>query len=50
MLVTSDNFTQAAHERNIEAGVLSDRVLAMSMRSQFETLIIKKILCRNPGI
>lgn len=51
VLVTSANFTQAAHERNIEAGVLlSDRVLAVAMRSQFETLIIKRILCRNPGI
>lgn len=51
VLVTSANFTEAAHERNIEAGVLlTDRVLATAMRSQFETLIAKKVLCRNLGI
>ena len=36
VLVTSANFTQAAHERNIEVGVLlNDQVLAIAMRSQF---------------
>lgn len=50
-LVTSANFTEAANERNIEAGVLvSDRVLAKALRSQFERLVAQKILQRVPGI
>ncbi|WP_228024926.1 phospholipase D-like domain-containing protein [cf. Phormidesmis sp. LEGE 11477] len=51
LLVTSANFTEAAHQRNIEAGVLlSDAVAAKSMRSQFERLVKRKVLCRVPGI
>ncbi|MBD2541476.1 DISARM system phospholipase D-like protein DrmC [Coleofasciculus sp. FACHB-SPT36] len=51
LLVTSANFTEAAHERNIEAGVLlADPVAARAMRSQFETLVTHKILHRVPGI
>jgi phosphatidylserine/phosphatidylglycerophosphate/cardiolipin synthase-like enzyme len=51
LLVTSANFTEAAHERNIEAGVLIDDPLAAKgMRSQFETLVAKNILRRVPGI
>ena len=51
LLVTSANFTEAAHERNIEAGVLlADPVAARGMRSQFETLVAKNILHRVPGI
>ncbi len=51
VLVTSANFTQAAHERNIEAGVLlADPVAARAMRAQFETLVTKSILRRIPGI
>ncbi|MBD2457062.1 phospholipase [Nostoc sp. FACHB-87] len=51
LLVTSANFTEAAHERNIEAGVLiDDPVAAKGMRSQFETLVAKNILRRVPGI
>lgn len=51
VFVTSANFTEAAHERNIEAGVLlSDPVAAKAMRSQFENLVIHKILRRVPGI
>jgi phosphatidylserine/phosphatidylglycerophosphate/cardiolipin synthase-like enzyme len=44
-LVTSANFTEAAHERNIEAGVmLKDKTLAKSLISQFETLARRQIL------
>lgn len=44
-LVTSANFTEAAHERNIEVGVLmSDPGLASSLTSQFETLIQRRVL------
>ena len=39
-LVTSANLTEAAHSRNIEAGVLlEDPVFATSLRKQFESLI-----------
>jgi phosphatidylserine/phosphatidylglycerophosphate/cardiolipin synthase-like enzyme len=45
------NFTEAANERNIEAGVLvSDRVLAKALRSQFERLVAQKILQRVPSL
>lgn len=38
--VTSANLTEAAHGRNIEAGVLlNDQVFARSLRRQFESLI-----------
>lgn len=38
--VTSANFTEAAHERNIEAGVLvSSPAFAASLRLQFEALV-----------
>lgn len=51
LLVTSANFTEAAHQRNIEAGVLiSDVVAARALRSQFETLVTKGILQRVPGL
>lgn len=51
VLVTSANFTEAAHERNIEAGVLlTDPVAARTMRSQFETLVFNNTLRRLPGI
>lgn len=51
LLVTSANFTEAAHERNIEAGVLiADPVAARAMRSQFETLVAREILYRVPGL
>lgn len=51
LLVTSANFTEAAHQRNIEAGVLlSDSVAARAMRTQFESLVSRKILCRIPGL
>ena len=51
LLVTSANFTEAAHQRNIEAGVLlKDAVAAKAMRSQFERLVERKVLCRVPGV
>jgi hypothetical protein len=41
-LVTSANLTEAAQERNIEAGVLlEDTLFAQSLRRQFESLIDK---------
>ncbi|MBD1842486.1 phospholipase [Cyanobacteria bacterium FACHB-63] len=40
ILVTSANFTEAAHERNIEAGVLlEDSAVAKGLCSQFESLV-----------
>ncbi|BAY66811.1 phospholipase D/Transphosphatidylase (plasmid) [Calothrix brevissima NIES-22] len=51
VLVTSANFTEAAHERNIEAGVLlNDPVTAIALQMQFESLVTRNILCRIPGI
>jgi phosphatidylserine/phosphatidylglycerophosphate/cardiolipin synthase-like enzyme len=51
LLITSANFTEAAHERNLEAGVvITDPIAARSMCSQFETLISTNILRRVPGL
>jgi phosphatidylserine/phosphatidylglycerophosphate/cardiolipin synthase-like enzyme len=51
LLVTSANFTEAAHERNIEAGVLlNDPVTAQALQMQFESLVTRNILCQIPGI
>jgi len=51
LLITSANFTEAAHERNIEAGVLMrDRVVARAIRSQFEMLVSRGLLQRIPGL
>jgi phosphatidylserine/phosphatidylglycerophosphate/cardiolipin synthase-like enzyme len=51
LLITSANFTEAAHERNIEAGVLfTDSVAARAIRTQFETLVSRQVLQRAPGI
>ena len=45
LLVTSANFTEAAHERNIEAGVmLRDKSAAKALSSQFETLAARQVL------
>jgi phosphatidylserine/phosphatidylglycerophosphate/cardiolipin synthase-like enzyme len=50
-IITSANFTEAAHERNIEAGVLMiDQVVAKAIRSQFEMLAANKLLQRVPGL
>jgi phosphatidylserine/phosphatidylglycerophosphate/cardiolipin synthase-like enzyme len=51
LLITSANFTEAAHERNIEAGVLMrDRTIAKAIRSQFEMLVVSKQIERVPGL
>jgi phosphatidylserine/phosphatidylglycerophosphate/cardiolipin synthase-like enzyme len=47
--VTSANFTEAAHDRNIEAGVLVDSApFAHSLRRQFDTLVESGLLARIP--
>ena len=49
--VTSANFTEAAQERNIEAGVLvHDAGFARALRSQFEALVSAGDLRRVPGL
>lgn len=51
VFVTSANFTEAAHIRNIEAGVLiSNQVTARAIRSQFEMLVSQKIFQKVPGL
>jgi phosphatidylserine/phosphatidylglycerophosphate/cardiolipin synthase-like enzyme len=51
VLVTSANFTVAAHQRNIEAGVLiEDALFANSLYSQFNTLIQLNILKHLPEL
>jgi phosphatidylserine/phosphatidylglycerophosphate/cardiolipin synthase-like enzyme len=51
VLVTSANFTEAAHARNIEAGiVLVDEGMAQAMRHQFESLVTAGLLQPVPGI
>ncbi len=51
LLVTSANFTEAAHLRNIETGILTEnRGAARSIRSQFEMLVSTDILRKVPGI
>ena len=50
-LITSANFTEAAHERNIEAGtVITDSILARALRGQFDTLVDHGALKRVPGL
>jgi phosphatidylserine/phosphatidylglycerophosphate/cardiolipin synthase-like enzyme len=48
VLITSANFTEAAHERNLEAGVLLNDTKAM--RAQFESLVSRNILRRASGL
>lgn len=51
VLMTSANFTEAAHERNIEAGaVITDTILARALRAQFDTLVDHGVLRRVPGL
>ncbi|MCU0532926.1 MAG: DISARM system phospholipase D-like protein DrmC [Hydrococcus sp. Prado102] len=51
VFVTSANFTEAARDRNIEAGILlTDSTLASALRSQFDSLIAIDILRRVPGL
>lgn len=48
-LITSANFTEAAHERNIEAGVVvDDPALASALERQFTSLVTAKVLKRLP--
>ena len=50
-LITSANFTEAAHKRNIEAGtVITDSILARALRAQFDTLVDRAVLKRVPGL
>ncbi|WP_204140319.1 DISARM system phospholipase D-like protein DrmC [Halomicronema sp. CCY15110] len=50
-LITSANFSEAAHERNIEAGVLmTDKIIARAIRSQYEMLVDQGDLMRVPGL
>ncbi len=50
-LITSANLTQAAQERNIEAGVLvSQAHFARSLRAQFDSLVDQKALRPIPGL
>ncbi len=50
-LITSANFTEAAHERNIEAGtVITDAIHARALKAQFDTLVDHGALKRVPGI
>ncbi|MFM7470305.1 MAG: DISARM system phospholipase D-like protein DrmC [Nodosilinea sp.] len=45
VFITSANFTEAAHQRNIEAGVLiANPVAAKAIRSQFEMLVSQGLL------
>lgn len=47
VLVTSANFTEAAHERNIEAGIfVTDTAIAHAIINQFHTLTRRGILCQ----
>ncbi len=49
-LLTSANFTEAAHERNIEAGVLIDDVrLAARVTQQFDQFVEARVLRRLQG-
>ncbi len=50
-LVTSANFTEAAHLRNIEMGVaMADETIAKAIRSQFEMLLAQNVLQRIPSL
>ena len=49
--ITSANFTEAAHERNIEAGTLiTDTILARALKAQFDTLVDHEMLKPVPGL
>jgi phosphatidylserine/phosphatidylglycerophosphate/cardiolipin synthase-like enzyme len=51
LLVTSANFTEAAHERNIEVGALiHDPQLSLALLTQFESLVAQNRLRQVPGI
>jgi phosphatidylserine/phosphatidylglycerophosphate/cardiolipin synthase-like enzyme len=45
VFITSANFTEAAHQRNIEAGVVvNDRAIALALEKQFQSLVAHHIL------
>ena len=47
--ISSANFTEAAHVRNIEAGVLlADPGVASALQAQFHALVTRGLLCRLP--
>jgi phosphatidylserine/phosphatidylglycerophosphate/cardiolipin synthase-like enzyme len=49
-LITSANFTEWAHQRNVEAGVLiRNTAFVRQLRQQFESLIEGKLVRRLPG-
>jgi phosphatidylserine/phosphatidylglycerophosphate/cardiolipin synthase-like enzyme len=49
-LITSANFTDWAHHRNVEAGVLiRNREFVRQLRQQFESLIDARLVRRLPG-
>lgn len=49
--ITSANFTEAAHKRNIEAGtVIADSIIARALRVQFDSLVEQAALRRVPGL
>ena len=50
-LVTSANLSEAAHERNIEAGLaIEDTHVAKALRLQFDALVERRILLPVPGL
>jgi phosphatidylserine/phosphatidylglycerophosphate/cardiolipin synthase-like enzyme len=49
--ISSANFTEAAHNRNIEAGVLiKDRVIAKALQQQFQSLVAHSQLLPLPNL
>jgi phosphatidylserine/phosphatidylglycerophosphate/cardiolipin synthase-like enzyme len=49
--VTSANFTEAAQQRNLEAGVLVESaIFARALRTQFESLVTSRSLVRLAGL
>jgi hypothetical protein len=51
VFITSANFTQAAHQRNIETGILiKDKMIAQKLTVQFETLIHQNICKSVPSL
>jgi phosphatidylserine/phosphatidylglycerophosphate/cardiolipin synthase-like enzyme len=50
-LITSANFTEAAHARNLEAGILiADATVARALQGQFNVLVERGLLRRVGGI
>jgi len=50
-MISSSNFTEAARERNIEAGiVIHDPGIVVALSRQFDNLTHRGTLTRVPGI